>query len=51
MARRLLTNNIKRVGGCPELCGTPLFVGLGEDQRPYAVTETEWPEKKLEIQV
>ncbi len=46
---RSLMNNRKRVGDRTEPCGTPLFIGLGEEQLPSTTAEIVWPERKLEI--
>ncbi len=44
-----MMNNRKRVGDRIEPCGTPLLIGLGEEQVPSTTAETERPERKLEI--
>ena len=44
-------NKRKRVGDSTEPCGTPLLIGLGEEQWPSTTTAIERPERKLEIKV
>ncbi len=49
VTRRSIMNNRKRVGDRTEPCGTPLLIGLGEDQSPSTTAERERPERKLDI--
>ncbi len=44
-----MMNKRKRVGERTEPCGTPLLIGLGEEQSPSTTDEIELPERKLEI--
>ncbi len=44
-------NKRKRVGGSTEPCGTPLFIGLGEEQWPSTMAEMERPERNLKMKV
>ncbi len=39
----------KRVGDKTEPCGTPLLIGLGEEQSSSTTAEIERSERKLEI--
>ncbi len=47
--RRSLMNKRKSVSDRTESCGTPLLIGLGEEQLPSTTAEIERPERKLEI--
>ncbi len=47
--RRSLMNKRKRVGDRTEPCGTPLLIGLREEQSPSTTAEIERSERKLEI--
>ncbi len=47
--RRSLMNKRKRMGDRTEPCGTPLLIGLGEEQSPSTTAEIERPERKLEV--
>ncbi len=48
---RSLMKSRKRVDYSTESCGTPLLIGLGEEQRPSAMGETDRTERKLEMKV
>ncbi len=42
-------NKRKRVGDRTECCGSPLLIGLGEEESPSTKAEIDRPERKLEI--
>ncbi len=41
-------NSRKRVGDRTEPCGTPVLIGLGEEQCASTTVEIDRPERKLE---
>ncbi len=45
---RSFMNNRKRVEDRTEPCGTPVLIGLGEEQRLSTTAEIERSERKLE---
>ncbi len=49
MERRSLMNSRKRVGDRTESRGTPLLIGIREEQLPSTTAEIVRPERKLEI--
>jgi len=44
-------NNRKRVGDRTDPCGTPLFIGLGDEQSPSTTSAIDRSERNLEIRV
>ena len=47
--RKSLIDYRKRVGDRTESCGTPLLIGLEEEQWPSTTGAIEWSGRKLEM--
>ena len=44
-------NDKKKVGDTTEPCGTPLLIGLEEEQWPSTTAAIKWSERKLERKI